>query len=79
MTTKVWQQKRDMQDIAHALADCGDELHMASLSISATTSEDYLVQEISTMVGVRVKLAYNIKKLKQLTGQEDPRVKDLPF
>lgn len=71
--------KRDMMDIAQALADCGDELHNVSMALSATTSEEYLVQELAIMVGVRVKLAYNIRKLKKLTGQEDPLVKDLPF
>lgn len=68
-----------MRDIAQALADSAEELAVVSDTLNSTTSEEYLVQELSVMVGVRVKLAYNIKKLKQLTGQVNPAEKDRPF
>lgn len=79
MSNRAYRAKRDMQDISQALRDCADELHEVAEELRNVTAKDYLVHEISMMVGVRVKLAYNTKKLKQLTGQEDPIESDYPF
>ncbi len=69
----------DMRDIAQALADCSEELAAVSETLKGSTFDGYLVEELSVMVGVRVKLAYNCRKLRQLTGQVDPFDDDIPF
>lgn len=79
MSRQADRRKRDMQDIGQAVRDCAEELHAVASELSLVTGDQYLLNEISVMVGVRVKLAYNTKKLKQLTGQEDPAAGDMPF
>lgn len=69
----------DMRDIAQSLKDSSEELAAVSETLQTMSVDGYPAQELSIMVGVRVKLAYNCKKLKQLTGQEDPADFDQPF
>ena len=79
MAKKQGQPKRDVRETALAISHCSQELGAVAEMLKDASADDYLIEELSIMVGVRVKLAYNIKKLKKLTGQEDPDDKDRAF
>lgn len=70
---------RDMRDVRQAMIDCANELDVVSSKLYGTTRHEYLADEMAAMEGVRVKLTFNIRKLKRMTGQSPYIQENFPF
>lgn len=70
---------RDMVEITQSFEFMAEDCMDIHDRLDGLTRDDHLARELLMMTALRRKLDWNIQRLTALTGQDDPRVADIPF
>lgn len=70
---------RDMVEITQSFEFMSEDCQDISQALDGLTRDDHMARELLKMTALRRKLDWNIQRLIIITGQDDPRVIDIPF